>query len=55
MSIFNETDLNPFNQVISSILEKLDITEKELLLANSEDFVTSFKKRILKEILQKNI
>ncbi len=52
MSIFNETDLKPFNQVINSIIQEININEKELLLANSEDFVTSFKKRILKEIFQ---
>lgn len=50
MSILNETDLETFTQAINSIIEKTDITAAELQFSTPEEFVTSFKNRILKEI-----
>lgn len=54
MIILKKTDLELFTQTINSIIEKLDITEEELLLSKPEDFITSFKNRLLKEIFQEN-
>jgi DNA-binding XRE family transcriptional regulator len=51
MIILNDSEFNPLN----TLLETLNITETELQLSNQEDFVNSFKNRLLKEFTKKCI
>ncbi len=48
------SEVEAFNKAIASIIEKIQITDEDLKLANIEDFAKAFKKRLVSQMDQEN-